>query len=146
MYLSNKLKIYFAGSVRSGRDDKEIYQKMIKILSDYGEILTEHIGSANLSSMGEQNKTDEFIYNRDMNWVKSADVIIAEVSTPSLGVGYELGISETMKKDILCVYREQEGKRLSAMISGNKNMKIEKYQTIEDFENIIKKFFKNIIK
>ncbi len=135
------MKIYFAGSIRGGRDDKDIYRQMIEILSKYGTVLTEHIGSSDLDLSGEKNKTDEFIYNRDMDWVKESDVIIAEVSMPSLGVGYELGSGEAMGKNILCLYREQEGKKLSAMISGNDKMKVEKYQTIEDFENIIKKFF-----
>lgn len=135
------MKIYFAGSIRGGRDDKDIYRQMIEVLSKYGTVLTEHIGNSDLDLSGEKNKTDEFIYNRDMDWVKESDVIIAEVSTPSLGVGYELGSAEAMGKNIVCLYREQEGKRLSAMIAGNNNMKIEKYQTIEDFENIIEKFF-----
>lgn len=144
-HISNELKIYFAGSIRGGRDDKDIYRQMIEILSKHGTVLTEHIGNFDLDLSGEKNKTDEFIYNRDMDWVRESDVIIAEVSTPSLGVGYELGSGEVMGKNILCLYREQEGKRLSAMISGNHKMKIEKYQTIEDFENIIKKFFNKLI-
>ncbi|MDD3284007.1 MAG: nucleoside 2-deoxyribosyltransferase [Patescibacteria group bacterium] len=134
------MKIYFAGSITGGRDDKDIYRQMIKILSQYGTVLTEHVGNVNLNSKGEI-KTDKFIYNRDMSWLKESDIIIAEISTPSIGVGYELGSSEAMEKNILCFYREQKDKRIPVMISGNKNIKIEKYKTIEDFGNIIKKFF-----
>ena len=47
------MKIYFAGSIRGGRDDKELYSQIIKLLSDYGTVLTEHIGSNGLSVMGE---------------------------------------------------------------------------------------------
>jgi nucleoside 2-deoxyribosyltransferase len=64
-------------------------------------------------------RTDKDIFERDMEWVREADIIVAEVSTPSLGVGYELGQAEAMGKKVLCLYREQEGKRLSAMVNGN---------------------------
>ena len=118
------MKIYFAGSIRGGRDDKELYLEVINLLGKYGKVLTEHIGDKTLSAMGEDGLTDEYIYDRDMAWLNEADVVVAEVTTPSLDVGYEIGKMEG-KKPILCLYREQNGKRISAMIGGNKNVKIE---------------------
>ncbi|MEK7664300.1 MAG: nucleoside 2-deoxyribosyltransferase [Patescibacteria group bacterium] len=136
------MKIYFAGSIRGGRDDKELYLQIINRLRKYGEVLTEHVGNATLSHLGEDH-TNEYIYNRDMDWLNNSDIVIAEVTTPSLGVGYELGKSEN-QKPILCLYREQEGKSLSSMISGNKNMQVEKYKNLSDIEEIFEQFFKNI--
>jgi len=80
-------KVYFAGSIRGGRDDQELYQSLITEIGKYAMVLTEHIGKKNLE-MGETNLTDAYIYERDMEWIREADLIIAEVSTPSLGVGY----------------------------------------------------------
>ncbi|MEK6946889.1 MAG: nucleoside 2-deoxyribosyltransferase [Nanoarchaeota archaeon] len=137
------MKIYFAGSIRGGRDDKELYLEIINLLGKYGKVLTEHIGDKTLSAMGEDGPTDEYIYERDMAWLNEADVVVAEVTTPSLGVGYEIGKMED-KKPTLCLFREQDGKRISAMIGGNKNVKIEKYQTIDNLEPILYKFFKQL--
>lgn len=137
------MKIYFAGSIRGGRDDKELYLEIMNLLGKYGKVLTEHIGDKTLSAMGEDGPTDKYIYDRDMAWLNEADVVVAEVTTPSLGVGYEIGKMEN-KKSILCLYREQDGKRISAMIGGNKNVRIEKYQTREDLEPILKRFFEQI--
>jgi nucleoside 2-deoxyribosyltransferase len=132
------MKIYFAGSIRGGRDDRELYFEIIKELQKYGEVLTEHIGEKDLSVVGEIDKTDKYIFERDMDWVKESDLVVAEVSTPSLGVGYELGQAEAVGKKIICLYREQEGKRLSAMLSGNSYMKIFTYENIEDVRDILK--------
>ncbi len=118
------MKIYFAGSIRGGRDDKELYLEIINLLGKYGRVLTEHIGDKTLSAIGEDGPTDEYIYDRDMAWLNEAAVVVAEVTTPSLGVGYEIGHMEG-KKPVLCLYREQDGKRISAMIGGNKNVTIE---------------------
>ena len=49
------MKIYFAGSIRGGRDEKyaEIYSQIIEFLQGYGQVLTEHIGKKDLNTMGE---------------------------------------------------------------------------------------------
>lgn len=134
------MKIYFAGSIRGGRDDKGLYLEIINLLERYGKVLTEHIGDKALSALGEDGPTDKYIYERDMAWLNAADVVIAEVTTPSLGVGYEIGKMEG-KKPILCVYREQDGKRVSAMIGGNGNLKLKRYKNTADLQRILKEFF-----
>ena len=126
------MKIYFAGSISGGRDNQSIYLEIINYLKTKGKVLTEHIANSNLSSYGEINLTREEIYTRDVAWIKESDVLIAEVTQVSLGVGYELGLAESLNKKIICLYREKEGKRLSAMISGNKNFKVIIYKKIEE--------------
>ena len=138
------MKIYFAGSIRGGRDDKKLYLAIINLLKKYGEVLTEHVGDQKLSITGEDGPSDEYIYNRDMRWLNDSDVVVAEITTPSLGVGYEIGKMED-KKPVLCLFREPNKIILSAMIGGNKMIKIEKYKNLSDIEKILEKFFKNII-
>ncbi len=135
------MKIYFAGSIRGGRRDKDLYYKLIKYLSNYGEVLTEHIGNDNLKEHGEKNMNDIEIFSRDMSWLRDADVFIAEVSTPSLGVGYEIAKAEEMNKKILCLYRKHKNNILSAMIRGNPNIKVVDYEDFDDVVRKINKFF-----
>ncbi len=130
------MKIYFAGSIRGGRDDRELYLAMIQELKKYGTVLTEHIGDESLTDKGE-NRSSQEIFERDMEWVREADVIVAEVTTPSLGVGYEIGQAEAMQKAVLCFYRKLEGKSLSAMIAGNPNVTVQEYSTIEDIKALL---------
>ena len=137
------MKIYFAGSIRGGRDDQELYFSVIAELQKYGTVLTEHIGNKDLTGQGEVKRTDKEIFDRDMEWVREADLIVAEVSTPSLGVGYELGQAEAMGKPVLCLYRESEGKRLSAMVAGNKYFNINVYSNLDDVTSILKKYFES---
>lgn len=139
------MKIYFAGSIRGGRDDKELYLEIINLLGKYGKVLTEHVGDKTLSALGEDGPDDEYIYKRDIAWLNESDIVVAEVTTPSLGVGYEIGKTEE-NKPILCLYRIQDEKRISAMISGNKNLQVETYTSIQDVRAIIEKFFKSSVK
>lgn len=41
-------KIYFAGSIRGGRQDTALYERIIKQLQQYGHVFTEHVGNPDL--------------------------------------------------------------------------------------------------
>lgn len=135
------MKIYFSGSIRGGRNDKKLYFQIINHLKKYGKVLTEHVGDARLSTSGQTEFTDEQIYNRDVSWIKEADAAVLEVSTPSLGVGYEACLAEQLNKKILGICRMKRGKKLSAMISGNKNLVIRSYKNTKEALKHIDDFF-----
>ncbi|MEI7982822.1 MAG: nucleoside 2-deoxyribosyltransferase [Bacteroidota bacterium] len=134
-------RIYFAGSIRGGRSDQEQYRKIIGHLQLYGEVLTEHIGHSGLTLSGEKGLSDQEIYSRDMDWLALSDLVVAEVSVPSLGVGFEIASALKLKKQVLCLYLIQEGKKLSAMISGCPDIQVKEYQTLEDVKQILDTFF-----
>ncbi len=139
--MNKKLKIYFAGSIRGGRDDRAKYLEIIKYLQKYGEVLTEHIGDKNISDRGDIDLSEEEIYERDIEWLKSSDVVVAEVSNPSLGVGYEIAKAESMSKKVLCLYKIKRGKLLSAMIAGSPRVNIRNYSKLEGALKSIDNFF-----
>ena len=136
-------KIYFAGSIRGGRGDKEKYKQIIDWLKQYGIVLTEHIGLDSLTSDGQIQFTEEKIYTQDTDWIRESDIVIAEVTQVSLGVGYELGFAESLNKRIVCLFNTESGKSLSAMVRGNKNLEVINYQDINEIPEILKEVFKN---
>lgn len=146
------MKIYFAGSIRGGRDDQDLYLRLIDHLKKYGEVLTEHVGDRNLTSYGE-TISDPEIHDRDMNWLGLADVIVADVTTSSTGVGYEIGrivernkhVEKDSMKYILCLYHPEEGKKLSAMINGSDSLMNVEYKDLEEAVKHIDNFFSYII-
>ena len=131
------MKIYFAGSIRGGREDAALYDRIIRYLRNFGQVMTEHIGSPSLGESGDQGITDREIHDRDMNWLENSDVLVAEVTTASLGVGYETGRAVALGKKIICLFREQPGKRLSAMIAGCPGAMVIRYQKPEEAEKAL---------
>ncbi|MFH0740041.1 MAG: nucleoside 2-deoxyribosyltransferase, partial [bacterium] len=133
--------IYFAGAIRAGRDNQEIYQQIIERLKEYGEVLTEHIGKKELTTDGE-NLPEEKIFKRDMDYIQTADVLLAEISTPSLGVGYEIARAEQLGKKVFCLYQKFDDKhKISAMIKGNKNLLVKEYGDLPEARQFIDEFF-----
>jgi 2'-deoxynucleoside 5'-phosphate N-hydrolase len=138
------LKIYFAGSIRGGRRDAPVYQSIIACLSLFGEVLTEHVGDVSLSEKGDDGPNDRSIYDRDMAWLKECDILVADVSVPSLGVGYELGQAVAMKKPVLCLYRIESDRSLSAMIAGCPGIQTAVYASIDEVQRILTGFIKRM--
>ena len=97
------MNIYFAGAIRGGREKVNDYARIIKKLQEYGEVLTVHVADSNLGNKGEQDLSAKQIYERDIEWLEKSDLVIAEVSIPSLGIGYELGTAEKLGKKVICL-------------------------------------------
>jgi 2'-deoxynucleoside 5'-phosphate N-hydrolase len=137
------MKIYYAMSI-SGQQNPEsdkINTTLIEYLKKFGEVLTEHFSNPDIKGKGETELSNKAIHDRDLNWLLSADVIIAEVSNASLGVGYEIGRAVEHNKKILCL-RKTSDRRLSAMISGCDKLTLKEYYTLDDAKNTINEFLK----
>lgn len=130
----DRMKIYFSGSIRGGQQDAELYKELIEELKQYGRVLTEHIGWL----AQETRMTDQEIHNRDLQWVTESDIVVAEVTTPSLGVGYEIGRAIEMNKPVVCLYRRINGNSTSAMIRGCSDLKCFEYTNLEEAKLILK--------
>ena len=134
-------KVYFAGSIRGGRQDAALYGEMIAYLEKKGcRVLTEHVGLESLQAEGERTMTEEEIFQRDMAWLMESELVVAECTTPSHGVGYELGRAREMGKPVHIFYDLTRG-RLSAMLAGDSAFILHPYTTrqevLEGLERIV---------
>jgi len=136
------MKIYFAGSIRGGEPDREWFQQLITYIKQYGQVMTEH--SFDFSYEDEIKKDDEWIYNTDMGWLRESDAIIAEVTAPSLGVGYEIAKAEEWGLPALLLYRDTPARKPSAMLNGNKNLPMIFYNEKKEVLDAIDAFIKDL--
>ena len=121
-------KVYFAGSIRGGRQDAELYKRIIEYIQRNHTVLTEHVGDLSKSKTEGLKDRDVAIYEQDTAWLKQADVVIAECTTPSLGVGYELAYAESHGIPVHIFYNKSRT-NLSAMLTGNKYFYIHPYKS-----------------
>ena len=136
------MKIYFCGSIRGGRHLAATYSRMISLLQSYGKVLTEHLGSDEEIETQDRKLSDKTIHDRDMGWIVEADLLVAEVTVPSLGVGYEIGRAIEMKKPVLCLFQENTDYYLSAMISGSEGVSICYYTNMDEVKQGFDVFFR----
>ena len=138
------MNVYFACSITGGRQDELIYQKLVAALQQDGH----HVPTALLASPDvmplEGVVSPEDVYTRDVRWITDCDLLLAEVSTPSHGVGYEIGYALSIGKRVLCLYRQ--GRKVSKMILGNPHpqLTIHTYATPEQAVHLLSTYLDNI--
>jgi hypothetical protein len=90
---------------------------------------------------------DDYIYSRDMHWLEKADALVAEVSAPSLGVGYEISCALHIRRiPVLCLVHAGV-QNLSAMIAGNGSpgLRLERYGPENAMQEVIQSFLCDVM-
>ena len=129
-------KIYFAGSIRGGRQDADLYKRIIHYIQRNHVVLTEHVGDLSLSKLENVENRDEAIYEQDTAWLRESDMVIAECTTTSLGVGYELAYAERFGKPVHIFYNKART-ILSGMLTGDKYFFIHPYESEEEIYPVL---------
>lgn len=138
------MNIYFACSITGGRGFESIYQAIVRALVEEGHLVpTAHLAESTVLSVEAVVHPNE-VYERDVAWIRACDVVIAEVSVPSHGVGYEIGFALGIGKPVLALF--QEGCKVSKMITGNPdpNLIVRSYQTPENAIQILGNFVSKV--
>lgn len=126
------MNIYFACSITGGRELESFYQDFVTALEARGHIIpTSHLTRSETLE-GDRALTPLDVYERDVKWIRECDALIAEVSVPSHGVGYEIGYALNYGKPVLCMY--QADRRVSKMITGNPDaaLRVSAYSTFDE--------------
>ena len=135
--------IYCAGAIKGDTAYQNNYIEMIRFIESMNHTaLAELNGKFNTSIPLSDNQ----IYTRDIKWIDGSQLMIAEISGPSLGVGFEIAYALFQKEIPVLALVSSDVKKLSAMITGcNSNLlTIKRYKNIEDMQNIISDYFKNL--
>ncbi len=138
------MKIFLSASIRGGRDLLPTYMKMHEFLKNEGhEVLSWHVADPELEKT-ESLMSEQAIFQRDMDFLKNADCVIAEISTASTGVGYEICSALYLGLPVLCLYLPDAN--VSAMILGNDSdlVRCRVYESFAMMKNEIRIFLDEI--
>lgn len=139
------MNIYFSCSITGGRNDQQVYLALVNRLLELGhKVPTAMLARPDVLRQ-ETSLGAEEVFKRDDGWVRSCDALIAEVSTPSHGVGYEIALAVCLGKPVLCCY--EIGKPVSKMILGNTGptIKVAGYATLDEALKLVDDFVKNTV-
>ncbi|MEZ5335722.1 MAG: deoxyribonucleoside 5'-monophosphate N-glycosidase [Methanolobus sp.] len=134
------MKVFLSASIRGGRQMLSTYIEMCNYLQQSGyEVLSWHVADPELEKT-ESLLSEEEIYLRDMEFLEKSDRMIAEVSTPSIGVGYEVCSALQREIPVLCLHTPEAN--VSAMILGDKRIITREYHNFEMMKKEIDDFVK----
>jgi 2'-deoxynucleoside 5'-phosphate N-hydrolase len=133
-------KTFLSGSIRGGRQLLDTYRLMYDTLEEEGaEVLTWHVADPELEKV-EIGMTEEEIYSRDMGLLAKSDALVAEVTVPSTGVGYEICRALVRGIPVLCLHMPDAA--ISAMVLGNPDplIEVQAYSDEASLKQIITEF------
>ena len=133
--------IYFSGSISGGREDVAMYQRVVAALQREGhQVFAGMVTNASVHEGGESLEANE-IFRRDFGWMDevaaASGVLVAEVSRPSTGVGYEIAAARyRFSMPVICLWRPAFTRRCSGMVAGDPGIRLIEY-TDESVEEML---------
>lgn len=123
------MTIYLSGAISAGRADVALYRRIADALEADGyRVLAGSVAAEHVSDAGDPLDPCA-IFERDMCWIEEAEVLVAEVSMPSTGVGYEIAAARYLRDiPVICLYRPAYTKRCTAMVAGDRGITLIEYE------------------
>ena len=117
------MNIYLACTVRGNRDAITLTRAVADRIEQLGHtVLTRHLLVDDVEAQ-ESTVSERAVFERDISWLESADVLIAEASGSSYGVGFEvgyvLGRAAQTSQQVLLLFEAARRPMVSRLIAGN---------------------------
>ncbi len=110
-------KIYFAAPMRGVREALREVRELIRLIESRGHIvLTKHVAEDVLDV--DRGLSHREVFERDIRLLEEADILVAETSYPSLGVGFEIAYALLRGKKTVALVRHDRLDSLSSLIRG----------------------------
>ena len=136
------MKVYISGSIYGGRQKVENYKAIIEKIEEFAEVLNKNIIDDDVIEKETFQKDNEIFEDLE-NKMREADFILADVTVPSLGVGYEIGFSDMIGKKIIAIYDLNDIEKVSTMIRGNERIKLIGYHKIEEITDNLERLLED---
>ena len=136
------MKVYFATTVIGDRSNLAVMRDIVSMLEKKGHtVLTKHLVLDNAYEI-DARITEQQVFERDVKWLRDADVIIADATGVSFGVGFEVGYAlGCMNKKVYLLFNRNY--RISRMALGleHKNCIKFGYNDVEELKEFVEKNF-----
>ena len=137
------MRVYLACTVRGDRTGVQAGRAIAERLEHNGhDVLTKHLLNDDVEA-AESRLTEAQIYSRDLEWITSCDLLVAEASGSSYGVGFEVGYvigrAAQSGQRVVVLYSAARRHAISRLISGNQHPTCTTigYETIEELLSAI---------
>ena len=117
------MRIYLACTVRGDRAGVLAGRAICDRLQQHGhDVLTTHLLADDVER-AEAALTETQVFQRDIEWLSGCDVVVAEASGSSYGVGFEVGFvigrARQTGQRVFLVYNSARRHAVSRLVTGN---------------------------
>lgn len=133
--------VYCAGAIKGDSSYQESYLEIINIVKKEGHSALSELNPDFKAAFPLNEKQ---VFQRDIKWIEKSTLMIAEISGPSLGVGFEIAYALYMREIPVLALYDAEVEMVSAMITGGDSelLYVMPYHSKKELEEIVKNFLK----
>lgn len=136
------VRVYLAAAMTHAGRDLEAIKRLLACLEEDGHnVPTRHVADP-LGRAVEGDLADSEVARRDLAWVAGCDALVAEVSTPSHGVGVEVAAALSGNKPVLLTYRR--GATVSRLLLGLPGVQAFAYGDLHDVQHGVRHFLARV--
>jgi len=123
------VRVYLAASMTTPAAEMATVQALLAALENAGHCVpSRHVADPAAVSR-DAELSDAQLAGRDLSWLAGCNAVIAEVSTPSHGVGVEVMAASAAGIPILALARR--GARVSRLLAGLPGVRLAPYDSVE---------------
>lgn len=131
------MKVYFLGSISGKRKYLDNYKAIVDALRATGVDLIENTLEPTeeyVHSLNDEEKVG--YYKKVLGWINKADIVVAEGSFPSIGVGFEISLAIEKGKPVVVLCQDEEASHFLEGLESEK-VSVIKY-TLDTIHEVIK--------
>jgi len=117
------VRVYLACTIRGDRSRLAVARALGSAIEEAGHELMTGRFLDDRAEDEDGRLTPAQVFERDIEWLDACDLLVAEASGSSYGVGFEVGYvvgrAERTGRRAIVLYDERVGDRISRLVSGN---------------------------
>ncbi|PIS09083.1 hypothetical protein COT75_03400 [Candidatus Beckwithbacteria bacterium CG10_big_fil_rev_8_21_14_0_10_34_10] len=131
------MKIFFVASIYGREKNKINYEGIVNILKKTGnKVEADHVlktRKEKLAALDNEGKVD--FHKKVIDGVKASDVVVSEISTPSMSVGYLISLALDCNKPTVVLYSGEKEPHILSTIEKSEKLLVLKYRGIDDLKD-----------
>lgn len=136
------MRVYLAAAMTTPAAEIATVQALLAAFEDQGhQVPSRHVASPD-AMRRDANLSDAQLAARDLAWLASCDAVIAEVSTPSHGVGAEILAAAAARLPVLALARR--GVPVSRLLSGLPGVQLASYSDSQQAVTLATQFLETL--
>lgn len=138
------MKVYFGASISLDRSLLPVYKKIVKELKNQKHtVLSEYVIDPNLKTGG--GLTAEKLFERETTTIEKADIVVAEVTSPSWGTAFLIEHALEKNIPVIALFYKETEQPLPMMIAGHPELYVEHYDE-DNMKTTLEKSLDHVIK
>ncbi len=141
---TGRVRIYLAASMTTPAAEIAVIRDLLAALEGEGHLVpSRHVADAAAAMTRDAQLSDAQLAARDLAWLADCDALIAEVSTPSHGVGVEVMAASAAGIPVLALARH--GVRVSRLLGGLPGVRTATYRDGEQALAEVAEFLNRLV-